>query len=74
MQNRLGTYHCWAIIDLMLETQRQDWQVSVIQLNLSSMATLGTEESGHCQEVAVVERLLLAEVQLYTYFLPDISL
>ena len=56
MQNRLGTYHCWAIIDLMLETQRQDWQVSVIQLNLSSMATLGTEESGHCQEVAVLER------------------
>ena len=26
------------------------------------------------KKVAVVERLLLAEVQLYTYFLPDISL
>ena len=28
-----------------------------LQLNLSTMATLGTEESGHCSEVAVVERL-----------------
>ena len=26
------------------------------QLNLSTMATLGTDESGHCREVAVVER------------------
>ena len=29
----------------------------LIQLNLSTMATLGTEESSHCKEVAVVERL-----------------
>ena len=59
MQNWFDTDHCWAIIDLMLETQRQDWQVSVIQLimNLSLMATLGTEESGHCQEMVVVERI-----------------
>ena len=28
-----------------------------VQLNLSTTATLGTEESGHCREVAVVERL-----------------
>ena len=48
MQNWFDTDHCWAIIDLMLETQRQDWEVSVIQLNLSLMATLGTEESGPC--------------------------
>ena len=27
-----------------------------IQLNLSTVATLGTEETGHCKEVAVVER------------------
>ena len=27
-----------------------------IQLNFSSMATLGAEESGHCKEVDVVER------------------
>ena len=27
-----------------------------IQLNFSSMATLGTEESGHCKEVDVVKR------------------
>ena len=27
-----------------------------IQLNLSTTATLGTEESDHCKEVAVVER------------------
>ena len=26
------------------------------RLNLSTMATLGTDESGHCREVAVVER------------------
>ena len=35
-----------------------------IQLNLSTKATLGTEESSHCKEVAVVERWPLAEVQL----------
>ena len=28
-----------------------------IQLNLSTMATWGTEESGCCREMAVVERL-----------------
>ena len=27
-----------------------------VQLNLSTTATLGAEESGHCKEVAVVER------------------
>ena len=27
-----------------------------IQLNFSSMATLGTEKSGHCKEMDVVER------------------
>ena len=27
-----------------------------LQLNLSTTATLGTEESGHCKEVAVIER------------------
>ena len=31
--------------------------LSYIQLNLSTMATMGTEESGHCNEVAAVERL-----------------
>ena len=29
------------------------------------MATLGTEESAHCTEVAVVERWPLLEVRLY---------
>ena len=28
-----------------------------LQLNLSTTATLGTEERGHCKEVAIVERL-----------------
>ena len=28
----------------------------MLQLNLSTMATLETEESGGCKEVAVVER------------------
>ena len=28
-----------------------------LQLNFSTMATLGTEQSGHCREVAVEERL-----------------
>jgi len=28
-----------------------------LQLNLSTMATLGTEGSGHCKEVAIAERL-----------------
>ena len=27
-----------------------------LQLNLSTMATLGTEGSGHCKEVAIAER------------------
>ena len=27
-----------------------------MQLNLSSMATVGTEESGHCREMAILER------------------
>ena len=27
-----------------------------VQFNLSTMATVGTEESGHCKEVAVLER------------------
>ena len=27
-----------------------------VQLNLSTMATVGTEESGRCKEVAVLER------------------
>ena len=27
-----------------------------LQLNLSTMATLGTEENGHCKEVAIIER------------------
>ena len=31
--------------------------IMYVQLNLSTTATLGTEESGHCREVAVVERL-----------------
>ena len=29
----------------------------MLQLNFSTTATLGTGESGHCREVAVVERL-----------------
>ena len=28
-----------------------------LQLNLSTIATLGTEESGHCKEVAAMERM-----------------
>ena len=32
------------------------YKVKIIQLNLSSTATFGTEESGHCKEVAIVER------------------
>ena len=35
-----------------------------VQSNLSVMATLGTEESGHCKEVAVVESWPLAGVRL----------
>ena len=31
-------------------------KISEIQLNLSTMATLGTRESCHCREVAIVER------------------
>ena len=30
--------------------------LSYIQLNLSTMATLGTEESSHCKGVAAVEK------------------
>ena len=35
-------------------------------LNLSLLATFGTEESGHCREVAFVGRWPLLEVQLYS--------
>ena len=31
--------------------------LSFLQLNVSTTASLGTEEKGHCREVAVVERL-----------------
>ena len=31
--------------------------IMYVQLNLSTTATVGTEESGLCREVAVVERL-----------------
>ena len=31
-----------------------------LQLNLSTMATLQTEESGHCKEVAIVESCMVA--------------
>jgi len=31
--------------------------VSFLQLNVSTTATLGTDEKGHCREVALVERL-----------------
>ena len=37
----------------------------LIQLNLSTMATLGTEKSGHCREVAVVESLKQSECMDY---------
>ena len=37
-----------------------------VQLNLSTTATLGTE-SGHCREVAVVERWPLVQVQMYCH-------
>ena len=30
---------------------------TLIQLNLSTTATLGTEESCHCREVAVIDKL-----------------
>ena len=37
--------------------RREPWERgSLLQLNLSTTATLGTETSGHCGEVAVVER------------------
>ena len=57
----------------------------LLQLNLSTTAILGTEESNHCREVetrvnvwtvhqkkvAVVERWRLVEVRLYlSFFLP----
>ena len=35
--------------------------ILLIQLNLSTTATLGTEKSGHCREVAVVESLKQSE-------------
>ena len=41
------TYYWWG--------GQQQFVIS-IQLNFSSMASLGTEESGHCKEVDVVER------------------
>ena len=36
----------------------------LIQLNLFTMATLGTEESGRCREVAIVKRWSLVKVRL----------
>ena len=36
---------------------KTDKYLSYIQWNLSTMATMGTEESGHYNEVAAVERL-----------------
>ena len=33
--------------------------IMCVQLNLSTTATLGTEEIGHCREVAIVESFKL---------------
>ena len=38
-------------------------------MNLSTTATLGTEERGHCKEVAVVERL--KQESMYGLFCPQ---
>ena len=32
------------------------YKLKIILLNLSTTATFGTEESGHCKDVAIVER------------------
>ena len=37
-----------------------------VQFNLSTMATVGTEESGHCKEVAVLERF--KQESMYGFF------
>ena len=55
----LLTFSHHAIL-LFILCQKNSLKVrNTLQLNLSTMATLGTEESGHCGEVAVVERLQL---------------
>ena len=36
-----------------------------VQLNLSTTATLGTDKSGHCREVAVVQRLKQEWMYMY---------
>ena len=40
-----------------------------VQLNLSTMATVGTEESGRCKEVAVLERFQ-TRVDAWIFCLP----
>ena len=36
-----------------------------VQLNLSTTATLGTDKSGHCREVAVLQRLKQEWMYMY---------
>ena len=36
--------------------EKMKYKLKIIQLNLSTTATFGTEESGCCKEVTVVER------------------
>ena len=45
-----------------------------IPLNFSSIATLGTEESGHCKEVDVGERFALPTKTTLLQTLPELSL
>ena len=42
--------------DVHIELRSKLYSVKMLQLNRSTMATLETEESGHCKQVAVVER------------------
>ena len=48
--------HLFIMLSMKMVNGKTGKYVSDIQLNLSTMATLGTEERSHCKEVATVEK------------------
>ena len=46
--------HLFIMLSMKMVNGKTGKYVSDIQLNLSTMATLGTEERSHCKEVATV--------------------
>lgn len=54
---KVNKVHLFMFSMKMVNGKTDKYHLSYIQWNLSTMATMGTEESGHYNEVAAVARL-----------------